>query len=243
MSKKQSKKDFRKGIKKPDEFVVQSNRVLAWAEDNPDTLKIVLVGFVAFLVVIGGISSWQQSRTDEATASFYAASELYRQKQWQPAQEVFLELGQDHPDTTYGQLAHLYAGSSSLRLENYDEAVSSYRRYLRDAISSVGVTEMAHLKLAAALNGAGEPGEARIELLKAATLNGPAAPQVQLALGHSYETAGDIAAALDAYGTYLETEPQGASRTAVQAAIIRLGGSLPEPKPPTFPGEIEITKQ
>jgi hypothetical protein len=243
MTKSQSKKNFRKEIKQPDEFVVQSNRALDWAQNNPDKIKLGLGIFVVVLVVIATVGTWRESRNQDAISNFYAAAEIYRGQKWEPALADFQTLAADYDGTTYGKLANLYAGSSALHLEKFDESVKYYQAYLSDSIDSDAVNQVARLNLAAAMTGAGKGAAARTELQKAAAVAGPASPQVQLALARNFQAAGDDKGALDAYNSYLETAPRGAAIAAVQAAVIELGGSLPEPKTPKFPGNITVTQQ
>lgn len=243
MSKQQSKKSFRKEIKQPDEFVVQSNRALDWANDNPDKIKVGLAVFVAALVVIAIFGTWRESRNQDSINNFYAAAEIYRGEKWEPALADFETLAADYSGTTYGKLANLYAGSSALQLGNFEVSVKYYRNYLTDSIESVAVTQVARMNLAAALTGIGDADGARSELEKAATLDGPAGPEIQLALARNYEAAGNPDEAIQAYKAYLEEAPRGASVAAIQAAVINLGGSLPEASRPKFPGNIQVTQQ
>ncbi len=240
MSKGQSRKEFRKEIKKPDEFVVQSNRALAWAEDNPEKLKLWGGVFVVFLIVVGAYGTWQQSRNQAAIENFYAAAEIYRGDKWGPAFSDFETLAADYDGTTYGKLANLYAGSSALQLEKWDESVRYYRQYLNDSVPSVAVEQIARLNLAAALTGSGDPQGALSELEKAAALDGPAGPEVQLALARNYEASGANQQAIAAYTAYLKAAPQGAAVSAIQASVISLGGTLPEHEAPRFPGNIDV---
>lgn len=243
MSKGQSRKEFRKEIKQPDEFVVQSNRLLAWAEENPDKLKLWGGIFVVALVLIGAYGSWTESRNQEAISSFYSAAEIYRGDQWEPALADFEAIAADFDGTTYGKLANLYAGSSALHLEKYSDSAKYYRLYLSDGLSSPAIEQVARMNLAAALTGAGKPMEARAELEKAARIDGPAGPEVQLALARNLEASGAATEAVDAYKAYLEQAPQGAAVAAIQAAVVDLGGTLPERPLPRFPGNIEVTQQ
>ena len=243
MSKGQSRKDFRKEIKQPDEFVVQSNRLLAWAEENPDKLKLWGGIFVVALVLIGAYGSWAESRNQEAISSFYSAAEIYRGDQWEPALADFEAIAADFDGTTYGKLANLYAGSSALHLEKYTDSAKYYRLYLSDGLSSPAIEQVARMNLAAALTGAGKPTEARAELEKASQIDGPAGPEIQLALARNFEAGGEANQAIDAYKAYLEQAPQGAAVAAIRAAVVGLGGSLPEPAAPKFPGNIQVTQQ
>jgi hypothetical protein len=243
MSKGQSRKEFRKEIKQPDEFVVQSNRLLGWAEENPDKLKLWGGVFVVALVLIGAYGSWTESRNQDAISSFYAAAEIYRGDQWEPALADFETIAADFDGTTYGKLANLYAGSSALHLEKYADSAKYYRLYLTDGLSSPAIEQVARMNLAAALTGAGKSAEARVELEKAAQIEGPAGPEVQLALARNFEAGGEATEAIDAYKAYLEQAPQGAAVAAIRAAVVGLGGSLPEPASPRFPGNIQVTQQ
>jgi len=243
MSKSQSKKNFRKEIKQPDEFVVQSNRAILWAQDNPDKLKVGLGIFAVALVIIAVVGTWQESRNQDAVSDFYAASEIYRGEKWEPALADFETLAANYDGTTYGKLANLYAGSSALHLEKYADSIKYYEAYLSDSINSDAVNQIARLNLAAAMTGAGDAAAARGQLEKAAAASGPANPEVQLALARNYENAGDADEAVEAYKAYLEAAPQGAAVSAVQAAVVNLGGTLPPPAAPSFPGNIQVTQQ
>ena len=243
MSKGQSKKDFRKEIKKPDEFVVQSNRALDWAQDNPDKLKLWGGIFLVALVIIGVVSSWRESRNQAAISNFYAAAEIYQGDQFEPALADFETIAADYDGTTYGKLANLYAGSSALHLEKYEDSAKYYQIYLSDGLASPAIEQVARMNLAAALTGAGDPAAARTELEKAAEIAGPAGPEVQLALARNYQAGGQADQAIEAYMAYLESAPRGDAVAAIEATVVQLGGTLPEPASPGFPGNIQVSQQ
>ncbi|MFP6663398.1 MAG: tetratricopeptide repeat protein [Deltaproteobacteria bacterium] len=241
-NKKQTRKEFRKEIKQPDEFVTQSNRAIRWASENPSQVKLGIAAFVALLVVVAGIGIWNDSRHKQSLSDFYAANELYKRAQWEPAYEGFVELADNLSSTPYGQLANLYAGRAAQELGRDTEAVKSFRAYLANELESKPIEQLARLNLARALAAAGNPEAARKEFEAAATIQGPAGPEIQLALARHHESTGNPDQALDAYLKYATETPRSAATNQVNARIQALGGTVPAPAPPSFPGNIQVSQ-
>ena len=241
--KKQSRKEFRKEIKQPDEFQTRSNRVLVWAQENPDQLKKVIAAFVVIVVVAGVLGYRAESRQSESMRDFWAGSELYSRQQWEPAEETFDALAEELPGTVYGRLANIYAGGAAAAEGQQAEAITAWRAYLADGLESPAIEQLVRLNLGKALSAIEDNEAAQRELEAAAAIAGPAGPEVQLALARHFDGSGAGDKALDAYTRYLEDEPTGAAATLARARIVALGGELPEPAAVERVGGIEVTRQ
>lgn len=225
--KKQSRKEFRKEIKQPDEFQTRSNTLLVWAQENPDQVKKIVAAFVAIVIVAGFFGYRAESQRNESMRDFWAGSELYARGQWEPAAETFDTLATELPGTVYGRLARVYAGGAAAAEGQQAAAIAAWRAYLNDSIPSPAIEQLVRLNLGKALSSIRDTEAAERELQAAAELPGPAGPQVQLALARHYESAGADGKALEAYARYLEEEPRGAAYQLARARIVALGGEPP----------------
>ena len=64
-----------------------------------------------------------------------------------------------------------------------------------------------------------------------------------MALARNYQADGQADQAIEAYMAYLESSPRGDAVAAIEAAVVQLGGTLPEPAAPRFPGNIQVSQQ
>lgn len=230
-----AKRITQKELKQPDEFVSTTGRIVEWGRENPDTVKYAAIGLVAVLVVISAVSWWIQSRTATANRQFYAASELYKAKQWSEAFDGFVGLADSLGSTDYGHLANLYAARSAMQLDKPDDAIKYYGAYLSGP-TTTALEQLARLNLARALSKTGKDADAKGELEKALALDGPAKPEVTLELARVEEASGATDRALELYGAYLEDNPQGPAKDLARTRILALGGTPPASPAAQFGG-------
>lgn len=230
-----AKRISQKDLKQPDEFVSATGRIVEWGRENPDTVKYVAIGLVALLVVISAVSWWFQSRNASANRQFYAASELYKAKQWSEAYNGFVELSENLGATDYGHLATLYAARAAMQLDKPDDAIKYYGQYLGGP-TTTALEQLARLNLGRALAQTGKDADAKGEFEKALALDGPAKPEVTLELAQVEESSGAKDRALELYGTYLEDNPRGPAKDLARLRILALGGTPPASPAAQFGG-------
>jgi len=229
-----AKRPTQKELRRPDEFVTATGKVVDWAKENQQTVTYAGIGFALMLVAISVVSWWISSQNAKANQQFYSAVELYKAEQWAEAFEGFEGLADGLGGTDYGHLANLYAGRAALQMDKPGEAIAFYRQYL-DGSTTVTLEQLARLNLGRALAKTGDAAGAREELERALGLPGPAKPEVTLELAGVEEASGRTDRALELYGSYLEDNPQGPAKAFARTRILALGGTPPEPPSAGFP--------
>ncbi len=219
----------RKELREPDEFITLSTRVADWARANRTTVQVGIAAFVGFVLLVGGIRWYVQSRNAAATDAFYGAMELFKREQWDEALKGFSELADDYGSTSYGVLARLYAGRAALNADKPAEAIPFFRSYV-DKAPDPALEQLARVSLARALEATGDTAAAREELARAIELEGPARPEATILLARLEEAVGAKDKAIELYQKYLADEPDGASADLARMRLASLGVT-PPPSP------------
>jgi predicted negative regulator of RcsB-dependent stress response len=222
-------------LRAPDEFVTLTGRVLDWSRANSQLVSGAAIA-LAVIVLIAAAWSWiSSSREDRSARDFYAANELFKREQWDPAEKAFDALADDLPGTSYGRLARLYAARAALRAGRPADAATQLREFFAHPIDDKAVSQLAHMNLGSVLAEQGDLDGARGELNMALEIDGPARGEVTLELARVEELAGQKEKALETYQRYLADDPNAVARDLARARIVALGGTPPA-LPPQFPG-------
>lgn len=144
-------------LQRPDKFLAEGNSVLDWAHEHPREVAMAGAGLLVLILVIGLVFGGKSERVDpKAGADLAAALELVDRpvapptEGQQPAdaaakpfatekekQEAIVaalsDVRQKHPGTTTATSAALPLADAKYKLGNYDEAISLYDEYLKQA--------------------------------------------------------------------------------------------------------------
>jgi len=213
------KRDERRFLKDPDEFVVWTSRLGAWAEQHRKTLTAA--GGILLATVVGaGAVGWRSARrTDAASEAFRVARGKFAANDYGPASLDFEALVREYPGTSFGRLAILYRGHCLLRTGDAPAAATAYQDFLARSDGDPYLRQLALTNLAHAQEQSGAVGEARATAAHASDVDGPYRVEALLVYARLSEAAGDAAAAQGAYRKVLTENPDPETRTFVQRRL------------------------
>jgi hypothetical protein len=213
------KREERRFLKDPDEFVVWTTRLGTWAQTHQTTLLGVAV---ALVVAIGaaGLLGWQSARrTEAASEAFRVARAKFAARDFNAAAFDFEGVARDYPSTSFGHLAVLYRGHCLLQNGDAGGAAAAYQEFLARDEGDPYIRQMALTDLAHAQEQAGAADDARATAAKAGDQDGPYRVEALLIYARLSETAGDTAAAQGAYRKILDANPDADTKTFVQERL------------------------
>jgi tetratricopeptide (TPR) repeat protein len=206
----------RKELKKPDEFITFSAKILEWCSENLRIISGVIVGLALILVTVGAVFFFKASREAKATDLYQKALALYPKsspgvnnpKEYAQAIAALEELQQRYGSTNVATTAILDLGNIYFEQGTYDKTILCYNDFLQR-------TNRAHPLHDQVLVSLGETYEAKesyeeaLEIYQLLVKEG--APvyqgQAQLYLGRVYEAMGDKTKAMVHYDNYLNETP------------------------------------
>ncbi|HWP65225.1 MAG TPA: tetratricopeptide repeat protein [Candidatus Limnocylindria bacterium] len=213
------KPEERRFLKDPDEFVVWTTRLAAWAQQHRTTLVAAGAGVFA-LALVGGVMSWRAARQAEAaSAGFQLAHGKFAARDYAPAALEFETVAREYASTSFGRLAVLYRGHALLQSGDAAGAAAAYQDFLARFDEDAALEQLAQTNLAYAQEQLGDTASARTTAERAAERSGPYRVEALLTYARLSEAAGDTAAAQDAYRKVLAENPDAQTRTFVQSRL------------------------
>jgi predicted negative regulator of RcsB-dependent stress response len=213
------KREERRFLKDPDEFVVWTGRAGSWAQRHQREL-MVAGGVLVLGVMVAGLLGWRAARQAEAASeAFRVARTKFAANEYAPAGLEFEALARDFPGTSFGRLAILYRGHSLLKQGDATGAAAAYQEFLTRFDKDVYVRQLALTNLANAQEQLGDVSAARATLQQAGALDGPFRIEALLGYARLSQATGDTAAAEDAYRKVLAENPDAETRLFVQRRL------------------------
>jgi tetratricopeptide (TPR) repeat protein len=213
------KRDERKFLKDPDEFILWSSRVASWAQAHRPALLATGAAFLG-AALIAGILGWRSIRQAEAASeAFRLARTKFVASEYAAAALDFDTVARDYPGTAFGRLAMLYRGYCLARTGDAGGAVLAFQDFLARMGSDPYLRQLALTNLAQAQDQAGLQADARKTALEASAIAGPYRIDALLTYARLSEAAGDQAAAVEAYRKVLAEDPDADTRTFVQRRL------------------------
>jgi tetratricopeptide (TPR) repeat protein len=213
------KRDERRFLKDPDEFVVWTTRAAVWAQGHQRALTVV-GGALLLAVVVAAVVGWRAARqTEAASEAFRVARSTFASNEFAPAALEFEAVARDFPGTSFGSLAVLYRGHCALRQGDAAAAAAAYQEFLVRFDEDEYVRQLALTNLALAQEQLGDGSGARATLARATESDGPYRIEALLAYARLSQAAGDTAAAEDAYRKVLAENPDAETRIFVQRRL------------------------
>lgn len=212
----------RKELKKPDEFVTFTRKVVDFAREHAAVAIGAVFVVAALSLGVGGISLWTQMQRGAANVAFASARALFASEEYKPAQEAFQSVADRYSGTIYGAVALLYAADSALAGGDSDTAGNLYRRFLAGDSAPEYLRQAALVRLGLAEERAGRIKEARRAYDEAQGLVGPFGTDALLGQARTARLSGDTAAAKRLYEQFLDAHPTSPMLSAVRSALAAL---------------------
>lgn len=206
----------RKEIKKPDEFITFSAKVISWCSENLRIITAVAVGVALFLIIVGAVFVFKANREAKARDLYQKAIALYptgslgraSSVDYAKATATLEEVQKLYGSTIVATTALVDLGNIYFLQGEYDKSISCYNDFLQQ-------TDLTHPMHDQVLESLGETHEAKRSLQAALEvyqrLANEGAPayqnQAQLYLGRVYEAMGDKNKAMIHYDNYLNGNP------------------------------------
>lgn len=206
----------RKELKKPDEFITFSSRIIAWCQDNTRIVVGVLASVAVLILITSAVFLVKARRETKARDLYEEALSLYQDESsgnddtvsYSMATAKLEEVKQRYHSTTVAINALIDLGNIYFQAGDYEKAISCYTDFLQR-------TDVSHPLYDQALESLGETYEAKASWQEAAEvyqrLASEGAPayqaQAQLYLGRVYEAIGDKQKAITHYNNYLNDSP------------------------------------
>jgi len=112
----------RKDLRRPDEFVTLSRRVLAWTEENRTAMYIAIGTLVVLLAAMLIYRAMRASQESSAARAYREAHALLDDKKYPDAATAFNQVAESYGSTNYALLARLEAANANLLAGNADTA-------------------------------------------------------------------------------------------------------------------------
>jgi tetratricopeptide (TPR) repeat protein len=206
----------KKELKKPDEFLTFSSRIIAWCQDNIRIVIGVLASVAVLLLITSAVFLFKANRETKARALYEEALSLYQVESpgnagaanYSMATAKLEEVKQRYRSTRVANYVLIDLGNIYFQEGDYEKAISCYTDFLQ----RTDVSDPLHDQ---ALESLGETYEAKKSWQEALEvyqrLGSEGAPvyqaQVQLYLGRVYEAIGDKQKAMTHYDNYLSESP------------------------------------
>jgi tetratricopeptide (TPR) repeat protein len=181
-------------------------RAMLFVEENRTLLIGILVGVAVLALSIPGYMYYQQQQSDTANDQLGRALPLYEQGRYQDALDGtanrpgLLSIADQYGGTPAGNLATFYAADALYQTENYDQALTYFQQYEKDA-DFLGAS--AYAAMAAIYENQGDLQRAAEQYEEAANHyeSSLTTPRYLLSAGRAYEKAGAYAEAERVYTT------------------------------------------
>ena len=206
----------RKELKKPDEFITFSSKVIAWCQDNTRIVVGVLASVTVLIAITGAVFLFKARRETKARGLYEEALSLYQVElsgntgaaSYSMATAKLEEVKQRYRSTRVAANAFMDLGNIYFQEGDYEKAIICYTDFLQS-------TNVSHPLFDQALESLGETYEAKgswqeaVDVYQRLASEGAPAyqAQAQLYLGRVYEAIGDKQNAMTHYDNYLNDSP------------------------------------
>jgi len=218
----------RKELKKPDELVSLTGRLIQWGMENKGLVLRGSAALAAVVLVVGAVFGYQGYRERQARLLYNEALALEALAAGEAgtgpeaALAKLKEVREQYASTKVGPMALADLGDIYLRKGNYEEAVACYQGSLKglDRRSSFYGLVLENLGTAYEAKGAWD---SALETYERLAREGTPVyqKQAELGLGRVYEAKGDRAKALSHYEAYLKENPDTMANDWIRVKVTR----------------------
>lgn len=216
----------KKALRKPDEFITLSSKVIAWCRDNMKIVVGAAAAVALLLIITSGVFVFRASRETKARSLYEQAVALYPANSsgnvspiaYAASTAKLEEVKQRYSSTTVGINALVDLGNIYFQQAEYDRAITCYNDFLQRTDPSHSLHDQVLESLGATLEAKGDWQMALEVYQRLASKSAPVyQTQAQLYLGRVYEAMGDQKEAMSRYRNYLKENP-----TALNGEWIRI---------------------
>ena len=206
----------KKELKKPDEFITLSSKIIIWCQDNTRIVIGVLASVAVLIAITSAVFLFKARRETKARGLYEEALSLYQVESpsnagaidYSMAAAKLEEVKQRYRSTKVATNVLIDLGNIYFQEGDYEKAIACYTDFLQR-------TDVSHPLHDQALESLGETYEAKASWQEAVEvyqrLASEGAPvyqaQAQLYLGRVYEAIGDKQKAMTHYDNYLNDSP------------------------------------
>jgi len=206
----------RKELKKPDEFITFSSRIIAWCQDNVRIVVGVLASIAVLILITSAVFLFKARRETKARDLYEEALSLYQVESstnagaanYSMATAKLEEVKQRYHSTRVAANALMDMGNIYFQEGDYEKAIISYTDFLQRTDASHPLYEQALESLGETYEAKGSWQEAVGVYQRLASEGTPVyQAQAQLYLGRVYEAMNDQQKAMTHYDNYLNDSP------------------------------------
>jgi tetratricopeptide (TPR) repeat protein len=206
----------RKELKKPDEFITFSSRIISWCQDNVRIVVGVLASVAVLILITSAVFLFKARRETKARDLYEEALSLYQVESstnagaanYSMATAKLEEVKQRYHSTRVAINALMDMGNIYFQEGDYEKAIICYTDFLQRTDASHPLYEQALESLGETYEAKGSWQEA-VEVYQRLASEGTPVyqAQAQLYLGRVYEAMGDQQKAMTHYDNYLNDSP------------------------------------
>ena len=225
-----AKKIRKKDLKKPDEFIALSTRIIIWSQNNIRLLTGAIGGIALLGLVVGGVVIVKAKKEARARSLYEEALSLYPTATISEASALeyaavaakLEEVKNIYASTAAGTNALVDLGNVYFQSGDYDKAITSYTDFLRRTDAKNGLHALVLESLGESYEAKGSYEEALEVYQRLARESAPVyQTQAQLCLGRVYEALGDQNKAMNHYENYLNANPGAQFGELIRIKLIR----------------------
>jgi tetratricopeptide (TPR) repeat protein len=211
-----AKKIKKKDLKKPDEFITQSTRILRWCNEN---MRLVLGaggGLLLVVLLVGAVFLLRANREAKARAMYDNALAIYPVRsfgendvgRYAAVAAKLKEVQEQYGSTKTATNALVDLGNVYFQEKEYDKAISCYQDFLDNVPAEHPLRDPVLVSLGATYEAKGSE-QSAIEVYNRLRSKGTPGyqSQAQLCLGRVYEALGERNKAAGHYDAYLKEDP------------------------------------
>jgi predicted negative regulator of RcsB-dependent stress response len=212
----------RKSLKKPDEFLTVSQKVVAFFIEH-SRVSLIVAGCVLVAALAAVILNYERdNKLRQASTAFARAFDLYQQKRYEPAMAAFQRILDARGSGPYRELSLLYKANSQMHLMASASAIKT----LEPVLSSPNSFFKA---LAFKLTGdaqatLGQTNAAAASYRQVAAINGPFMAESLLLQARQLEKSGQSGDAAGLYQKFLQSFPESSERAVAETRLDTIKG-------------------
>jgi len=213
----------RKDLKRPDEFVTISTRVLAWAGSHRRLAIGSGAAVVVLVVAITAALGLRGARDRDANADLARAWARYHESNGSGAASQLAEVGRRWSGAGAGTAAKVLAAAAELRADNAESALVQIQDVLAEPTLPTFLRQESLVAYGFALEKKGQRDEAIAKYGEAAAIDGPYTATAILAEARVRSAAGQKDQARSLYERLQKDFPEVADREQIAAKLATLG--------------------